>query len=84
VGEDELKWKSSSGIRVSRLLVLHLATALIHELGHGRARFYGHHDSAVAEAPLLENPEMVRFGTTRIGQGKPTHHFTEVTHPTQH
>jgi B12-binding domain/radical SAM domain protein len=73
VGEDELKWKSSSGIRVSRLLVRHLAAALIHELGHGRARFYGHYDSAVAEVPLLENPEMVRFETTRIGQGKPEH-----------
>jgi B12-binding domain/radical SAM domain protein len=53
VGEDELKWKTSTGIRVSRLLLRHLTAALWRELGHGLARFRGRYDTAVATPRLL-------------------------------
>jgi hypothetical protein len=47
VGENELKWRSSAGIRVSRELVRHLAAALPRELAHGFGRFRGRYDGAV-------------------------------------
>jgi B12-binding domain/radical SAM domain protein len=53
VGEDELKWKTATGIRVSRLLLRHLAAAFPRELGHGLARLRGHYDTAVATPQLL-------------------------------
>jgi B12-binding domain/radical SAM domain protein len=46
VGVDELKWRSSTGIRVSRVLVRHVAAALPRELSHGVARFRGGYDDA--------------------------------------
>ncbi|CAN5478364.1 hypothetical protein BH11ACT8_BH11ACT8_24240 [soil metagenome] len=53
VGEDELKWKTSTGIRVSRLLVRTLARALPRELAHARSRLRGRYDTAVATPRLL-------------------------------
>jgi hypothetical protein len=46
VGVDELRWKSSTGIRVSRVLVRHLAAALPRELAHGLARLRGRYNDA--------------------------------------
>ncbi len=53
VGEDELKWKTATGIRVSRLLLRHLAAALPRELGHGLGRLRERYDTAVATPELL-------------------------------
>lgn len=53
VGEDELKWKTGNGIRVSRVLLRHLATALLHEFAHAYARLRGRYDTAAAIPPLL-------------------------------
>jgi hypothetical protein len=50
VGEDELKWKTSTGIRI---LVRHLAAALRRELAHGLARFRGRYDVAIATPERL-------------------------------
>lgn len=53
VGENELKWKTASGIRVSRMLLGHLATALTREFGHGVARTRGRYDTRVATPSRL-------------------------------
>jgi B12-binding domain/radical SAM domain protein len=53
VGEDELKWKTTTGIRISRLLVRHVAVALPREFIHGLARLRGHYDTAIATPELL-------------------------------
>jgi B12-binding domain/radical SAM domain protein len=53
VGEDELKWRSSTGFRVSRVLAGSLIAALTRELARGTARFRGHYDVAVTAASRL-------------------------------
>lgn len=53
VGKDELKWKASTGIRVSRILVRDLARALPREAAHGFARLRGRYDTAVVSPRLL-------------------------------
>ncbi len=57
VGEDELKWKTSTGIRVSWVLLRHLAKALLTEIGHANARLHRRYDTAVATPPLLPPPD---------------------------
>ncbi len=54
VGEDELKWKTSTGFRVSWVLARHIAVALPHELGRSFSRLLGHYDRSVADVRSLE------------------------------
>jgi B12-binding domain/radical SAM domain protein len=56
VGEDELKWKTTTGIRISAILLRHIAVALPRELSHGVARLRGRYDVAIAAPQLLETP----------------------------
>lgn len=56
VGEDELTWKSATGIRVSRLLVGNLVRALVRETGRGIARYRGHYDTHIATPRCLPSP----------------------------
>lgn len=70
VGVDELKWRSSTGFHLSRVLARHTAAALPRELGHGLARFRGHYDVAVAAVRRLDPPELVRLGPPRFGTKK--------------
>jgi hypothetical protein len=51
-GEDELTWKATTGIRVTRLLVRNLAVALVRELGHTLARARGRYDTAITDAAI--------------------------------
>ena len=53
VGEDELKWKTSTGIRVSWLLIRTLSRALPRELAHAYDRLRGRYDTAVANPQRL-------------------------------
>src|SRR6185312_13192169 len=53
VGQDELKWKTGTGIRISAVLARHVAAALPRELGHGYARLRGRYDTSVATPPRL-------------------------------
>lgn len=55
VGEDELKWKTAAatGIRVSGLLLRHLAGALGRETGRGIARYLGRYDTHIATPQCL-------------------------------
>jgi B12-binding domain/radical SAM domain protein len=73
VGEDELKWKSATGIRVSWLLARHVAAALPRELAHGLARFRGRYDVAVARVDCLDPPGVVRLGPSRTHLEMSTH-----------
>lgn len=57
VGEDELKWKTSTGIRVSWLLVRTLARALPREFGHAVDRLRGRYDTSVADPSRLPPTE---------------------------
>ena len=65
VGEDELKWKTSTGIRVSWLLVRTLAGALPRELGHAYDRLRGRYDTSVADPQRL--PTSVAIGLPGSG-----------------
>ncbi|MDQ1539472.1 MAG: hypothetical protein QOH29_198, partial [Actinomycetota bacterium] len=56
VGEDELKWRTTTGIRISRLLLCHTAAALPRELLHAVNRLRGRYDTAVADPPRLRPP----------------------------
>lgn len=56
VGQDELKWKSRSGIHISRLLVTHLAQALARETSKSLARARGRYDTHIAKPDLLPIP----------------------------
>jgi hypothetical protein len=67
VGEDELKWKSSTGIRVSRVLMRHVAAALPRELTHGVARFRGRYDVAVAAVNRMESPKTLHHPLAGAG-----------------
>lgn len=53
VGEDELKWKTATGIRVSGQLLRRLASALIQETGRGIARYRGYYDTHIAMPDCL-------------------------------
>lgn len=56
VGEDELKWKTATGIRVSRVLLRHRASALTRENGHGLARLRGRYDTRASTPPNASGP----------------------------
>lgn len=49
VGEHELEWKTTAGLRMSLVLARHTAAALPREVAHGLARLLGRYDSAIAE-----------------------------------
>jgi hypothetical protein len=68
VEENELKWKTTTGIRVSRLLLLHLAAALRREVGHGMDRLRGRYDTAVATPQCLATPTTVDLMMPLIGR----------------
>jgi hypothetical protein len=70
VGDDELKWRSSTGFHLSRVLARHTAAALPRELGHGLARFRGRYDVAIAEVRRLDPPELLGLGPSRFGTEK--------------
>ncbi len=53
VGEHELEWKTSAGLRVTWLLARHTAAALPREIAHGAARFAGRYDTAIAQVERL-------------------------------
>lgn len=53
VGEDELKWKTANGIRVSFVLLRRLAGALVRETGRGIARYRGRYDIHIATPQCL-------------------------------
>jgi hypothetical protein len=66
VGVDELKWKTTAGIRISGLLLRTLARALVRETGRGIARYRGRYDTHVAKPRTL--PVAHRAGgVLRIG-----------------
>jgi B12-binding domain/radical SAM domain protein len=69
VGEDELKWKTTTGIRVSRILVRHVIAAFPRELSRGLARFRGRYDVAVA-TPLRLPVQPITLGMPRVGADK--------------
>lgn len=56
VGIDELKWKTSTGFRVSWVLARHIAAAFPREVGHAVARFHGRYDVAVTSVARLFPP----------------------------
>jgi len=58
VGEHELEWKTSAGLRVTWLLARHTAAALPRELAHGVARFAGRYDTAVTQVDRLGSIEL--------------------------
>jgi B12-binding domain/radical SAM domain protein len=64
VGEDELKWKTAAGLRVSRVLARHVAAALPRELAHGLARFRGRYNVAVTTVKRLEPLTALHIGPT--------------------
>lgn len=59
VGEDELKWKTAKGIRISRILVRNVASALPRELVHALARLRGRYDAAIANPDRLPPPHNI-------------------------
>ena len=63
VGTDELKWRSASGFRLSRILMRHTAAALFRELAHGWARLWRHYDVAVPDVPRLAVPPTAHLVT---------------------
>ena len=64
VGEHELEWKTTAGLRVSRVLARHTAAALPREASHGLARLAGRYDTAVARVQRLPAPGTLQIGTT--------------------
>jgi B12-binding domain/radical SAM domain protein len=56
VGVDELKWKTTTGIRVSGVLLRRLALALFRETRRGWSRWRGAYDVAVATPQCLDVP----------------------------
>lgn len=65
VGEDELKWKTANGIRVSGMLLRRLASALVRETGRGVARYRGRYDTHIATPECL--PPLPAAGNGRRG-----------------
>jgi hypothetical protein len=78
VGEDELKWKSSAGLRVSRVLARHVAAALPRELAHGLARFRGRYNVAVTTVNRLDPTNAVRLGRPHSRQPRPNGGFPGI------
>jgi len=64
VGDDELKWRSSTGFRVGSVLARHTAAALPREVAHGWARFRGRYDDAVATVSRLPADTTLHLGPT--------------------
>ncbi len=58
VGEDELKWKTANGLRISHILVHNVASALPRELAHALARFRGRYDVSIATPNRLAAPSV--------------------------
>jgi len=56
VGEDELKWKTANGLRISHILVRNVASALPRELIHAMARLRGRYDVRIATPDRLAPP----------------------------
>ena len=72
VGEHELEWKTSNGLRVSWVLARHTAAALPRELAHGMSRLLGRYDTAVAEVRRLPRRADARWrGWRRPGEEPP-------------
>jgi B12-binding domain/radical SAM domain protein len=65
VGTDELKWRTSTGFRISWILARHVAAAMPRELAHGIGRLCGHYDRAVAQVRRLPTGTSVQVGATR-------------------
>ncbi|MEO6144189.1 MAG: radical SAM protein, partial [Dermatophilaceae bacterium] len=59
VGEDELKWKTANGLRISHILVRNVASALPRELVHALARLRGRYDAAIAKPNRLLPPQRI-------------------------
>jgi len=55
-----LKWKTATGIRISLILVRHIAAALPRELAHGLARLRGRYDLAIATPRRLAPPHTLQ------------------------
>ncbi|MCU1590163.1 MAG: B12-binding domain/radical domain protein Ta0216 family [Frankiales bacterium] len=53
VGEDELKWKTPAGLRVTCALARRLVTALFAETARGWSRYRGRYDTAIANPERL-------------------------------
>jgi B12-binding domain/radical SAM domain protein len=70
VGEDELKWKTTTGIRISLILIRHVIAALPRELFHGLARLRGQYDVAIATPQCLPAPTTM-LGIPRVRDGRP-------------
>ena len=62
VGEHELEWKTTAGLRLSRVLARHTIAALPRELSHGLARLAGRYDTAVAQVHRLPTGAAVQLG----------------------
>jgi len=56
VGEHELEWRTAAGLRLSGVLLRHVAAALPREVLHGAARLAGRYDTAVADVRRLPCP----------------------------
>ncbi|MHB8219782.1 MAG: TIGR04190 family B12-binding domain/radical SAM domain protein [Acidimicrobiales bacterium] len=56
VGTDELKWRSTDGFHLSRILLRHTAAALPREIAHGWARLRRHYDAAIPDIHRLPVP----------------------------
>jgi B12-binding domain/radical SAM domain protein len=65
VGDNELKWHTTTGFHVSWLLARHVAAAMPRELGHGFARMRGRYDVAVAEVERLKPPNRLALSPAR-------------------
>ena len=73
VGEDELKWRTSTGFHVSWVLARHVAAAMPRELGHGLARLRGRYDVAIPPVQRLRPPGAVHLGASRNRLGRHAH-----------
>jgi len=58
VGSDELKWRSTAGFHLSRILLRHTSAALFRELAHGWARLRQHYDVSVPHVQRLPIPSV--------------------------
>lgn len=71
VGEDELKWRTSTGLHVSRVLARHVAAAMPQELAHGLARLRDRYDVAVAAVDRHPLPTPVDLAPPRRARPRP-------------
>lgn len=70
VGEHELEWKTSAGLRLSWVLARHTAAALPREAAHGVARLAGRYDVAVAKPRTLPVPAPSRVRLSPSSSGR--------------